>query len=236
MKPTLNEVPKHIGLILDGNRRLAKRLMLKPYKGHEWGAKKVHALFDWCKELGVREITLYCFSCENFDRPKKEFAYLMNLFKKEFEKLKIDQRVHNDRLKLNFIGRLYMFPQDIQERMQYLMNMTKNYNDYIINFAMAYGGRQEVIDATRKIAQQIKEGKLDIDQINEETFSNNLYMKDEPDLVIRTGESRLSGFLLWQSNYSEIIFLPNVLWPEFSKEHFISCIEEYKNRDRRFGK
>jgi len=236
MKPTSNEVPKHIGLVLDGNRRFSKRLMMKPWKGHEFGAEKVKKLFDWCKELGIKELTLYCFSCENFNRPRKEFDYLMNLFRKEFENLKLDKRIHEDKIKLNFIGRISMFPKDIQEKMQYLMKMTKNYNNFIINFAMAYGGRQEVIDAVKKIAQQIKDNKLDINQINEETFSDNLYMKDEPELCIRTGgEIRTSNFLIWQGNYTEWIFVPK-MWPEFDKSDFIACIEEYKQRRRRFGK
>ena len=129
-----------------------------------------------------------------------------------------------------------MFPEDLQELFKKLMKKTKDNNKFIINFAMAYGGRAEIIDATRKIAKQIKEGKLDINKINEETFKQNLYLKDYPDLIIRTSESRLSGFLLWQSAYAEMIFLPNKLWPEFEKEDFLACIKEYEVRGRRFGK
>lgn len=236
MEPVNSSVPKHIGLILDGNRRLAKRLMLKPYKGHELGAEKLKKVFDWCKELGVKEITLYCFSYENFNRPKTEFNYLMNLFRKEFENLKDDKKLHDDKVRINFIGRIFMFPKDIQDKMHYLMNMTKDYDNYVINFAMAYGGRQEIIDATKKIAEQIKKGKLDIDQINEELFANNLYMEDEPELIIRTGkEHRTSNFLNFQSAYSEWIFFEK-MWPEFEKDDLIACIEEYKKRERRFGR
>ena len=113
LKPTQNKVPKHIALILDGNRRLAKRLMLKPWKGHEWGAKKIGKLFDWSKELGIKEITLYCFSIENFDRPKKELEYLMKLFKEEFKRLYNDERLEKDKVKINFIGRIDMFPKEV---------------------------------------------------------------------------------------------------------------------------
>ena len=129
-----------------------------------------------------------------------------------------------------------MFPEAVQKAMHELMDSTKAYTNFIVNFAMAYGGRAEIIDATKKIAEQVKQGKLNIDEINEEVFKKNIYLESEPDLIIRTSERRLSGFLLWQGTYAEIQFLPDVLWPEFTKEHFIQCIEDYTNRDRRFGK
>ena len=236
MIPSNNSVPKHIGLILDGNRRFAKRLMMKPWKGHEWGAKKIRELFEWCKEIGIHELTLYCFSYENFNRPKEEFDYLMDLFRKEFDKLKEDEQIHKNRIRINIIGRLSLFPKDIQEKMHHIMEKTKDYDNYVINFAMAYSGKQEIIDATKKIAEQIKEGKLDIDEINEELFANNLYIKDEPQLIIRTGgERRTSNFLNFQSAYSEWCYLEK-LWPEFDKSDFIACIEDYKKRERRFGR
>ncbi len=231
-----SKVPRHLGIILDGNRRFAKRLMLKPFKGHEWGYKKIQELFKWCREYGIKEITLYTFSIENFDRPKEEFDYLMNLFSRAFKETKENKETHENKIKINFIGRTHMFPKEVQESMRDLMEATKDYSDYIVNFAMAYGGRAEIIDATKKIAQQVKEGKLNIDEINEEVFKKNIYLESEPDLIIRTSEKRLSGFLLWQGSYAEIQFLPDVLWPEFTKEHFIQCIEDFKNRERRFGK
>ena len=228
------KVPKHIGIILDGNRRFAKRLMLKPYKGHEYGAEKIEKLLEWCKELGIKEITLYCFSIENFNRPKNEFEYLMNLFKEEFTKLKDDPRIKD--IKVNFIGRLNMFPKNVRDSMNVLIENTKSNKPYTINFAMAYGGRAEVIDATRKIAEQVKNGKLDVDKINEEVFEKNLYTASEPDLIIRTsGEKRTSGFLIYQGAYAELIFIDK-MWPEFEKEDFINAIKEYSNRQRRFGK
>jgi len=236
MEPSISNVPKHLGIILDGNRRFSKRLMMKPWKGHEWGAKKVEAVLDWCKEYGIKETTFYAFSIENFDRPKKEFDFLMKLFEKEFRRMLSDERLEKDKIKVNFIGRISMFPKNPHEVMEELMEKTKDNDQLIVNFAMAYGGRAEIIDATKKISQKIKEGKLDIDQINEETFSKSLYIESEPDLIIRTSESRLSGFLLWQGSYAEIIFLPNKLWPEFEKEDFIGCLNEYSRRQRRFGK
>src|SRR3989344_915456 len=173
MKPTIGKVPKHIGLILDGNRTFSRRLMLKPWRGHEFGAKKVEKLFEWIKELGIKELTLYAFSIYNFNRPKEEFDYLMKLFRESFEKAIKDKRIHEDKIRINFIGRIHMFPKDVQEKMQELMEVTKKYDSYIVNFAMAYGGKTEVIDATKKIAEQIKKGKLNINEINEETFSKN---------------------------------------------------------------
>lgn len=237
MEPSENRVPKHIGIILDGNRRFSKKLMLKPYKGHEWGYEKVKKLFEWCQELGIYELTLFTFSIENFNRPKDEFDYLMKLFTRAFKELKKNCKDEKfKKIKVNFIGRLSMFPKEVLDSMKELIEATKDNKPYTINFAMAYGGRAEIIDATKKIAEQVKKGKLNINDINEEMFSENLYLNDEPDLIIRTSESRLSGFLLWQGSYAEIIFLPNKLWPEFEKEDFIACIEEYKNRQRRFGK
>lgn len=230
------KVPIHIGIVLDGNRRFAKRLMLKPWMGHEWGAKKVEKLLDWGKELGIREFTLYAFSYQNKNRPKHEFNYIMDLFKKEFDTVMKDERIFKDKIRINFIGRLNIFPKEVQKRMYKLIGLTKNHNNMIVNFAMGYGGREEVIDAVKRIAQDIKKGKLDIKRINEEVFSKKLYMKDEPELIIRTGgEKRTSNFLIWQSSYSEWIFLDK-LWPEFEKEDLIECIEEYQKRERRFGK
>ncbi len=235
MEHAINKVPEHIGIILDGNRRFAKRLMLKPWKGHELGYEKIEKLFNWCKELNIKELTLYTFSIENFDRPKKEFNYLMKLFLKAFSNLKKDKKKTKD-IFFKFIGRLYMFPDNIQQAMYDLMEETKNNNPYKINFAMAYGGRAEIIDTTKKIAEQVKDGKLNIDEINEEVFKHNLYLDSEPDLIIRTSESRLSGFLTFQSVYSELIFLPDIMWPEFDKKDLVKCLQEYSNRKRRFGK
>jgi len=234
MEASENKVPRHLAIIIDGSRRFAKRLMLKPYKGHEWGAKKVEKLFEWCKDLNIKELTLYCFSIENFNRPKDEFDYLMNLFKKEFTKMKDDPRLKD--IKINFIGRLNMFPKDVQDSMTVLIEKTKNSKPYVINFAMAYGGRAEVIDATRKIAEAVKEGKLNIEDINEQVFEKNLYNASEPDLIIRTsGEKRTSGFLIYQGAYAELFFIDK-MWPEFEKEDFVKAIEEYSKRERRFGK
>ncbi len=232
----MENVPKHIGIIIDGNRRFARRLMLKPWKGHEWGAKKVEMLFDWCKEIGIKEITIYAFSIENFDRPKDEFNFLMKLFKREFTRMLNDDRIYSDKVRVNFIGRINMFPKNIQLIIKKLQDSTKNHKKYVVNFAMAYGGRAEVIDATKKIAARIKDKNIDIEDINEEVFANSLYTESEPDLIIRTsGEKRTSGFMLYQGAYAEWFFLDKY-WPEFEKEDLINAINDYKERERRFGK
>jgi len=220
---------KHIGIILDGNRRFAKRLMLEPWRGHELGAEKIERLLDWCKELGIKEMTLYCFSLENFNRPKKEFNFLMKIFKKEFSKLKKDKRIHDNKIKLRFIGKIELFDSEIQNLVKDLEKMTENYNDYVINFALGYGGRQEIVEAVKKL---VKNGK----EINEKNLQENLWLSDDIDLVIRTGaEKRTSNFLPWQATYAEWIFLDK-MWPEFEKQDLLSCIEEFKSRKRRFGK
>jgi len=236
MKPSNNKVPKHIGIILDGNRRFSKRLMMKPWKGHEFGAKKVEKLFEWCREFNIKELTLYAFSLENFYRPKKEFCYLMNLFKKELKKLLNDKKVDKYKIKIRFIGRIHMFDKDLQKLIKKVMDKTKNYGNYIVNIAMAYGGRQEVIDAVMKIAYNLKKGRLRLEDINEEVFSKNLYLDSEPQLIIRTGgEKRTSNFLNFQAAYAEWIFL-DIIWPEFNKKNFVECLDEFSRRHRRFGR
>ena len=229
------KVPKHIGIILDGNRRLAKKLMMKPWKGHEWGAKKVEKLLEWAISMGVEELTLYSLSIENFNRPKLEFEYLINLFKKEFKRISTDSRINEQGIKINFIGRTWMFDDELQEILSKLSDKTKNNSKLIVNFAMAYGGRQEVIDATKKIAEQVKSGKLEIEKINEDVFFENLDQSSEPELIIRTGgEKRTSNFLNFQSAYSEWIFLDKP-WPEFEKKDLVSAINEFSDRKIRRG-
>jgi tritrans,polycis-undecaprenyl-diphosphate synthase [geranylgeranyl-diphosphate specific] len=185
----MNKIPKHIGIILDGNRRFAKKLMLKPWKGHEWGRDKIEKLLDWCKEIGIPELTLYAFSIQNFNRPKQEFDYLMKLFTEAFTDLmtKEENKKKLKQIQVRFIGRTWMFPAEVKESMNKLAEHTKNNGPYKINFAMAYGGREEVLDAVKKIAESVKKGELDVDKINEESFSENLYLKSEPELIIRTG-------------------------------------------------
>lgn len=232
----VEKVPRHIGIILDGNRRFAKRLMIKPWKGHEWGAKKIEKLIEWVSEYKIKELTLYTLSVQNFfSRPKDELNYLFDLFKKELGSLMNDKKFDKYKIKINFIGRLNLFDKELQKLMEKIMEKTKGNKNITINFAMAYGGREEIIDAVKKIAQQTKEGKLNINKINEDSFGDFLYLKDSPELIIRTGkEKRTSNFLNYQAGYSEWIFL-DIMWPEFKKEDFVKCLNEFSSRKRRFG-
>jgi undecaprenyl diphosphate synthase len=228
-------IPKHIGIILDGNRRYAEKIGESKLKGHEYGAKKVNDLIDWCIEYEIKEITLYTFSTENFNRPKIEVVFLMKLFEKYFSKVKKELKYYDD-FKIKFVGNKSLFSKEIQNIILDLEEMTKNNSKLIVNFLFGYGGRDEIINATKKTVKQVLDEGLDINSIDEEQFSKNLYLNSDLDLLIRTSEQRLSGFLTWQSVYSEIIFLPNILWPEFDKSDFIFCLEEYSKRKRRFGK
>lgn len=234
-------VPKHVAVIMDGNRRFSKRLMAKPWKGHEWGAEKVLDFLTWCREAGVSEVTLYAFSVQNFERTAEEFSALMDLFVASFEKLKTryDAKKPGDVVagaRIVFIGRLAMFPPRVQAIMQELMETSRSNTAFRVNIAMGYGGREEVIDAVKRIGEQVAAGTLDVEDINNDVFENALYMDSEPDLVIRTGgERRTSNFLLWQAHYSEWVFLEK-LWPEFEKEDFLTAVASYSARERRFGK
>jgi tritrans,polycis-undecaprenyl-diphosphate synthase [geranylgeranyl-diphosphate specific] len=228
--------PKHIGIILDGNRRFAKRLMLQPWKGHEWGVGKVKKLLDWAKEEGIITLTLYTFSMQNFNRPKEEFNHLMDLFRKEFNNFRDDKRIEENEIRIRILGRKHLFPKDIQEALILLEEQTKDHKKYTINFAMGYGGREEIFDAVKKIAEEVKAGTLDPEQLTEESFQDYLYMKEQPDLIIRTGgDRRTSNFLSFQSAYSEWFFIDK-MWPEFEHEDFKNIIEDFKSRQRRFGK
>jgi tritrans,polycis-undecaprenyl-diphosphate synthase [geranylgeranyl-diphosphate specific] len=230
------KMPGHLGIIMDGNRRFAKKLMQQPWQGHKWGAQKVRDVLQWCSEFGIKKVTLYAFSVENFDRPKIEFDYLMKLFEEEIGEILHDESIHKNKIKVRFIGRTSMFPKKLQENMKAVEEATKKYSGYEVNFAMAYGGRTELVDAAKKIGKLIKEKKIEPEDIDEKLIEQNLYDKDNVDFVIRTsGEKRTSGFMLWQSSYAELYFCDKC-WPEMTKDDFAAALTEYSNRNRRFGK
>tara|TARA_Y100000310_G_scaffold267889_1_gene280203 strand:- start:3242 stop:3931 length:690 start_codon:yes stop_codon:yes gene_type:complete len=219
----------HVGIILDGNRRFARRFKWNPWKGHEKGAENVEKLLDWIQKTKIKELTLYCFSIDNFNRDKDEVNFLMKIFKTYFKKLKKEKQIHEKKVKINFIGKRELFDSELQEIMKELEKATKDYNNYKLNFAMGYGGRQEIIEAVKKMVENNEE-------ISEENLQKNLWLSNIPELIIRTsGEKRLSNFLTWQSVYSEWIF-SDKLWPEFTERDLLDCIEEFYNRKRRFGK
>lgn len=233
-------MPNHIALILDGNRRWAISHGLPPWLGHRKGADKVEELLNWCLELGIKTVTLYVFSTENFHRPKREVEELMKLFEECLERLLKDERIYKHEVKVKAIGRIHLLPPRIQELLKKVEEKTKNFDKFYLNIAIAYGGRAEITDAVRKIAYDVKMGKLKPEDINERIIEHYLYTahlpNPEPDLIIRTsGEERLSGFLLWQSAYSELCFL-DVHWPDFRKIDLLRAIRTYQHRQRRFGR
>jgi len=217
----------HIAVIIDGNRRWAKSRGLASYKGHEEGAKILEKFLDWCKELGINETTAYILSTENLKRDALELKFLFDLFRKFFKKMK--EKAKENQAKVKFIGDLSLIPKDVKEMAESLEKETESFKERKINFCMAYGGRLELVKTFNKLKN--KQG-----EITEEDITNSLWLKESPELIIRTGDAmRTSNFLPWQSVYSEWVFLEKC-WPDFSKEDLISCIENFSNRKRNFGK
>ncbi|KON34016.1 MAG: UDP diphosphate synthase [miscellaneous Crenarchaeota group-6 archaeon AD8-1] len=230
---------EHIAIIMDGNRRWATGKEQNPWLGHQKGADTVENLLDWCDQLGVKFVTLYTFSTENFSRNPMEVDKIMKIAERKFCKLLTDERIHRNKVHVKVIGRVNLLPENLQNLIYEVEKATANYNKQFLNFAFAYGGRAEILDATKTIAQKVKLGKLKIEEINEKIFEQYLYTshmpKQEPDLIIRTsGEERLSGFLLWQSAYSELVFL-DVYWPDFRFIDLLRAIRTFQIRKRRFG-
>jgi tritrans,polycis-undecaprenyl-diphosphate synthase [geranylgeranyl-diphosphate specific] len=231
--------PEHIAIILDGNRRWASGQALNPWLGHEKGAETVEQLLDWCLKLNVKFVTLYTFSTENFTRNSKEIEEIMRIAQEKFLKLLTDERIHKNKVHVKVIGRTSLLPDGLQRRIADVEKATAGYTNQFLNFAFAYGGRAEIVDAARVIAEKVKAGELEPEDIHESTFEKYLYTshmtKQEPDLIIRTsGEERLSGFLLWQSAYSELAFL-DVYWPDFRFIDLLRAIRTFQNRKRRYG-
>ena len=233
-------MPKHIAIILDGNRRWAKRNLIMKIDGHFRGADAVEKLLDWCEELNIKIITLYVLSAENLNRKDDELDYLYELINERLHKLYNDPRIHKNRMKVKAIGSIELLPDFLREILNKLEEVTKEYDDHYLNIAIAYGGQNELVDAIKKIGSRIKDGSLDVNQIDKEVIESSLYTshlpQSSPDMILRTsGEKRLSGFLLWQSAYSELVFM-DVYWPEFRKIDLMRAIRTFQKRGRRLGK
>ncbi|NOQ53766.1 MAG: di-trans,poly-cis-decaprenylcistransferase [Thermoplasmata archaeon] len=231
-------VPGHVAIIMDGNRRFADSFGLGASDGHEMGRDKLEELLDWCVEVGIRVLTVYAFSTENLNRDPGEVEELMSLFAKNFRKAGDDERVHKHRIRIRAIGNLELLPQEVQEAIRYAEERTAEYTDYSFNLAVAYGGREEILNAIRLLAKDAVDTKIAVDDIDEDLFSKYLYTSDipDPDLILRTsGEERISNFLLWQLAYSELYFT-DVYWPGFRKVDFLRSIRAYQLRKRRYGK
>ncbi|MRI62570.1 isoprenyl transferase [Ornithobacterium rhinotracheale] len=232
----LDKVPQHVAVIMDGNGRWAQKKGMMRTFGHQSAVKAVRETIKACEDLGIPYLTLYAFSSENWNRPKDEVSFLMNLlFKTLTKELKSFQE---NNIRLRTIGDLSRLPEKARKELLLVQEETKNNTKATLTLALSYGGRDEIVEASQKIAQAVQENDLSIEQINHETFKKYLYSPDIPDvdLVIRTsGECRISNFLLWQIAYAELYFT-EVLWPDFRKEDFYEAIINYQNRQRRFGK
>lgn len=232
-----DHLPNHIGIILDGNRRYAEIEGLSKDTGHTLGAERLEEVLGWARELGIPHMTVYAFSKENFRRSSDEVQALMDLFKKKFREVVRDERVHENKLRVRVIGDLSSLPGDVREAIREAEKATESYDNYSLNIAVGYGGRAELTNAIRDICRRVEEGKLSYQDVSEEVIGESLYTADlpDPDLIIRTsGEERLSGFLLWQSAYSELYFC-EANWPNFDKINFLRAIYNYQGRERRFG-
>ncbi len=228
--------PSHLAIIMDGNGRWAKQRILNRIKGHEKGAETVRTIVECCRKIGIPILTLYAFSTENWQRPKKEVAALMALlanFLKSEQKNMLDNNI-----RLNAIGQIERLPENVQNALHKAMVLTKENNGMLLNLALSYGARAEIVRMVKDIAIKVREGIIDPDSITDDVISDRLYTKgmSDPDLLIRTGgEMRISNFLLWQIAYTEI-YVTDTLWPDFSKDEFIKILENYQHRKRRFGK
>ena len=236
LKP--EKMPKHVAIIMDGNRRYSRlQGNMDVVKGHEIGVDTLEKVLDWSIELGIEIITVYAFSTENFNRPKHEVEGLMNLFVKNFKRLVDHEKIHKNEVKVKVVGKTDLIPESVREAIKEAEDATAHYNKRLFNIAIGYDGRLEIIDSFKKIIEQVQAGEITIDDVDEELVSKNLYTGGlaDPNLIIRTsGEERLSGFLLWQSSYSELYFC-ETLWPELRKVDFIRAIRSYQERERRFG-
>src|ERR687884_1408661 len=233
-------VPNHIAIILDGNRRWAKYHFAAINSGHFFGADKAEELLNWIHDVGIKITTLYVLSTENLERKDEELENIYRLLEKKLQKLYNDERVHKRRMKIKAIGDTKLLPHNLQQILIKLEESTAHYDSMFLNIAIAYGGQKELIEAVRKIARMAEKGQIEVDEIDEKTIESCLYTshlpQPSPDLILRTsGEKRLSGFLIWQSAYSELMFM-DVFWPEFRKIDLMRAIRTYQQRVRRYGR
>lgn len=231
----LENLPKHIAIIMDGNRRWAKARGLTTKDGHKAGSKNLDNIATFCNEIGIKYLTVYAFSTENWKRTQEEVSALMFILKANLDSMlrKLDLK----NIKIRVIGEKENIPPDIQKKIDKLVEKTKNNTGLVLNIAFNYGGRAELVHSTKVIAEKVKSGEIDIEDINEKLISDSIYTagQPDPDLMIRTShELRTSNFLPWQLTYSEFYF-PDKHWPEFDREDLIVAIKIYQKRNRRFG-
>jgi tritrans,polycis-undecaprenyl-diphosphate synthase [geranylgeranyl-diphosphate specific] len=238
----MDNIPKHIAVIPDGNRRYAKKYNLSVYEAYKIGSDKAVEFLNWCIEFGVKVATIFIISYDNFlKRPKEDVDPVLKLLKEKLKMIREDKRIIENKVKIKVIGRTNLLPDDVQKEIKLVEDLTKNNSNYYFNLAVIYGSRQEIIDGIKKLFEDFKKGIIDINNLDESLFMKYLYFGDEipypePDLIIRTsGEHRISNYLLYQAAYSELYFIDKY-WPEITKDDFINAIEWYKKRERRFGR
>ena len=231
----VQNLPKHIAIIMDGNRRWAKDRGLTTKEGHKAGSKNLENIARFCNKIGIKYLTVYAFSTENWKRSEAEVSALMFILKANLDAM--IRRMDTENIKIRVIGEKENIPNDIVPRIEKLVEKTKNNTGLTLNIAFNYGGRAELVHATKVIAEKVKNGELSLEDINENTISENIYTggQPDPDLMIRTSrELRTSNFLPWQLTYTEFYF-PDKHWPEFSEEDLLEAIKIYQGRNRRFG-
>jgi undecaprenyl diphosphate synthase len=230
-----NKIPQHLAIIMDGNGRWAERRGLPRSAGHREGAKTVRKIITSCLDFNIPILTIFAFSTENWKRPKREINYLIKLFTRVLGREKANLVKNN--IQINFIGRLNNLPNSLTEKMKELHECTKSNDKLILNIAINYSGRTEIVDALKSILLKIDKKTLSIEEINEDTIKDNLYTYNlpDPDLLIRTaGEMRVSNFMLWQIAYTELWVTP-VFWPDFDENNLVEAIRNYQRRVRKYG-
>ena len=229
------KVPEHVAIIMDGNGRWATKKGLPRSFGHNKGVSVLKEIIKSSKKLGCKVLTVYAFSTENWSRPKKEVDFLINLFNEVL--INEIEEIHQELIKLKFIGDLSPFPENLKKVLDRSENITKDNRDFTLNVCVNYGGRQEIVKVAKGLAQKSISGEIKPSEVNEELFNSELLTQGikDPELLIRTsGEKRISNFLLWQLAYSEI-YISEVLWPDFNEKEFLKAIIDYQSRNRRFG-
>lgn len=235
-KPISGNLPAHIAIIMDGNGRWAKKHLLNRIKGHEKGAETVRTIVRTSREAGISILTLYAFSTENWDRPKTEVMALMKLLQKFLESE--EEELLRNNIRLNSIGQIERLPRSVRQTLDAVTQRTRNNDGMLLNLALSYGGRAEIVKMVQDICAKVQRAELDPAGISAKDVADHLYTRGmaDPDLLIRTsGEFRVSNFLLWQIAYAEI-FVTDTLWPDFSREEFIDILKKYQERERRFGR
>ena len=235
-KEDFTHLPNHVAIIMDGNGRWAKKIGKKRAFGHENGTKSVRECIDQSMKLGIKNLTLFVFSTENWNRPKIEVNALMDLLVYSLDKERVS--LIDNGIKLNVVGNLEALKNKPKSKLESIIDQTKNNNKLNLNLAISYGSKQEIVNAIREVSNKVKNNIISVKNIDENIINEHLYSRNLPnvDLLIRTGgEKRVSNFLLWQIAYAEMYFT-DILWPDFKKEDFLNALEDYQKRERRFGK